>query len=98
MKATRITEQVCPYCKAHHDAATMATGNKKGGPSPQGFTICFACGEICQFNDELQMCHPDPTELEDMERRQPEDYLLMLTAQALIKFRAGGAKDDVGYV
>jgi hypothetical protein len=51
MKSHETPEDFCPSCGSRANAATGVDHEKK--PKPEDFSICFACGAINQFDQQL---------------------------------------------
>ena len=48
-----VPPSVCPSCGAINDAATDPTG--KAAPKPGDISLCFRCGHLCAFADDLTL-------------------------------------------
>lgn len=54
----------CPRCFAPLEAATpVASGQPSRGPAPHDLSVCLYCGEILQFDEQLQLRVPSPEEV-----------------------------------
>lgn len=77
----RVPPSVCPNCGDVHDAATAADGSG-AMPEPGDFTICFNCGDINRYDDNMQRLHVDPAALDTFD---DETRVAVLDAQRQVK-------------
>lgn len=50
---TEMTPSPCPGCGVVNDMATSAGG--KNRPSPGSISICFRCGHISAFSEDMRL-------------------------------------------
>lgn len=51
MKTTKLGTDYCPSCDGILDTCTSTDGEEV--PSPGDVTLCFYCGEVLQFTDDM---------------------------------------------
>jgi hypothetical protein len=63
MKDATDWPSTCPFCRARHDAVTLASGGKQDVPVEGDVTLCFTCGQFCVFDATGGLRVPTPGEL-----------------------------------
>jgi hypothetical protein len=58
-----IKKSPCPNCGTKNDR-TAPFGHTSGSPQPGHFTVCFSCGGINIFAEDLSVRKPTPEELD----------------------------------
>ena len=72
----------CPECESVLDAATI---NEDGAvPSPGDWSVCFECGAILRFTDDLRMRLAEDTDLASTDDETREH---LTRAQAYVRLR-----------
>jgi hypothetical protein len=87
---TRLAPDHCTACKALCTAATV-TDVAEAVPEPGHFTICFECGHIMVFGEDLRL--RDPTAAECWEIAGDKNILAAQKARVQVqelRRRAGG--------
>lgn len=75
----------CPNCKRKLDAVTGVDHEEQ--PQPNDVSVCFYCGAINQFNDELELV-PLPEEvLEYIKENETQNYDIIMEVVSRIKSR-----------
>jgi hypothetical protein len=81
--AVRVPETSCPHCGHRLDAVSMV-----GRPTPQptngDFTVCIGCGEVLQFDFELNLTRVSPMEIALLDGSEARD--LQLTQRIVRRF------------
>ena len=78
-ETTDLPDSPCPTCKR---ILNRASAEKMAIPEPGDVTLCFRCGEILIFADNMHLRLPTQVELWGLEA-QPEtwEYLKMMQAK-----------------
>jgi hypothetical protein len=76
----------CPSCKTELDEATCIT-DENARPEAGDISICFSCGEINQFDNDLNLVILPSSKLTRIRLENPEDYELIMDAVIMIKAR-----------
>jgi hypothetical protein len=63
MLTTIVKKSSCPTCGKVFDSATCATGNE--APKPGDVTVCFGCGMILVFTEDMGVRPMTPSERAD---------------------------------
>lgn len=72
----------CPHCAY---GAECATGVRTDAtPKPGSINLCFGCGELSLFDDELKLRMPTVTELLEMQRDK-EGWAELMHLQTVVK-------------
>lgn len=67
-RTAKLEPHQCPACGYAMDAATNAEPGVDITPSPGSASICFRCGALAIYTDELQLRAPAAEELADIKR------------------------------
>lgn len=51
---------ICPHCGQRFECATAL--QQEGGPGPGDVSICWTCGELAMFDDEMRLRAPTAEE------------------------------------
>jgi hypothetical protein len=82
----RTPVSLCPHCGVPVDAATpediMNEGRK---PSPKDLSICFTCGGMCVYQDDLTLRALTDEELEKIKEKDLRTYKIMMDCSKKIK-------------
>lgn len=70
----RVPPSACPKCGDVHDAATAADLSD-AVPESGDFTVCFNCGSINRFDDELHVQQVDQEALDSLDAETREMVL-----------------------
>lgn len=81
--AVRLPPSNCPYCNRVNDGASVVD-EPNLMPQPRDFSVCFGCGQILQFGFDLSLQKHTSQDLEQLRKKEPVTYKLLLTAQAHI--------------
>jgi phage FluMu protein Com len=76
----------CPSCNAELDSATCITDND-AKPEAGDISICPSCGEINQFDNDLNLVILPSSKLKRIKLENPEDYEIIMDAVIMIKSR-----------
>lgn len=76
----------CPCCGSVLNAATNTDGSSSG-PEKDDITVCFYCGALLLFNEDLTTREAPDGYLEDIRAEDPEQYALILDIIIKIKAR-----------
>lgn len=78
---TKINDDICPNCKSVLNACTGV--NSEQNPSPGDITICFYCGSVLKFSDDMTLVEPTIDDYVAM----PKDGLfeIIMIQQQIIK-------------
>lgn len=80
-----MKENRCPECNGKTDAATSIEGDYK--PSGGDISLCFHCGAINQFSNDLSIVPIEAGLMEHIKEDDPENYKMIMKAVNLIKNR-----------
>ncbi len=64
MKTTRVPASVCPVCGKANNAAS----NGQDRPKPNDVSICWYCGHLMIFADDLKLRQPTVAEVAELSR------------------------------
>lgn len=81
------SENICPGCNRQSDAATPVEGDGDIIPKEGDITICFYCGCISDFNEDLSIKKIAPERLALFELIDPESYQMIIATRASILLR-----------
>jgi len=84
-KDHKIKKSLCPFCEFPLDGASQVNGDNL--PKPRDVSVCYKCGNISVFDDDLNLRRPTPKE----EREFESDQTIIETQKAV--FRAAVAFD-----
>lgn len=79
MQTTRLEMNYCPSCGKELDAATSV--EKEARPKPGDISICFYCGSINTFQEDLKLQQMGPQEyfdLPDEVQRSIQSYVRLI--------------------
>lgn len=78
---TKIDDDICPNCKSVLNTCTGV--NSDQNPSPGDITICFYCGSVLKFNDDMTLLELTTEDYVTM----PKDALfeIIMVQQQIIK-------------
>lgn len=76
----------CPNCKRKLDAQTCVT-EEGATPNAGDIAICFYCGEINQYDDDLNLEVLPTSKLKRIKLENPEDYEVIMDAVIMVKSR-----------
>lgn len=65
-KTSRVPGNVCPACKHPMDAATST--DRPAKPKPDDVSVCFECGQVLLFNEDLTSRIPSQKEMIELQR------------------------------
>ena len=84
MKIISIPEVKCPNCG---ETYTMATASVGAPPKPLSgnWAMCFHCGELLTFNQNLAATIPPPEQLDGLKQRNPTLYNQIMAIQATLR-------------
>ncbi len=83
--ATRLPPSLCPHCGYFADAASPSDQNPGAVPKPGDFTLCFRCGEVLHFDDQMRMAALPFGKLEAARLDDPGFVAAMETTSRKIK-------------
>ncbi len=81
---TILPDDRCPSCGHVLDAATSCKGNTREAPSPGDVALCFACGEVLYFDEQL---HNKLMPRDVFERLDPDFQEFIRVGQEVIRER-----------
>ncbi len=80
----------CPACGENFGAATNVTSTQP--PPPGAFSVCFYCGALLRFRDDLTTRIASPEELAELCEREPEAWRALIKTRIAVLARAPGRK------
>jgi ribosomal protein L40E len=80
-------DSICSRCGNHFDRATSATPTAPK-PLPGSVSICYRCGALGIFNDNLTVRRPTPEELEELEQSEKVQRVLQAFWEAKRQMKA----------
>jgi len=85
MAQGRIDKITCPSCKVENDGFT-SLDDDDSKPSDNDISICFHCGAICKYTNNLTKLELiDVAELEDVRKTDPIAFRQLVMATDKIK-------------
>lgn len=69
MTTTMIPPQKCPYCKK--EIGTTVSISEEDATSPGQIAICYYCGEVSKFDENMYLVKLEPAELIKILREKP---------------------------
>lgn len=63
----------CPVCHAPLDAASGKPGQGDARPRPGDFSVCFRCGEVFVFQEDMKCRSADLNDLMSLDEKFRED-------------------------
>lgn len=81
MKTVRIKEIRCPECQMTYNLAAHFGVAKQ--PQPGHFALCFFCGELLVFDQEMKAILPTSEQISELEKKVVWPHLV--SAQAMIR-------------
>lgn len=89
----RTEPNKCPSCSKTLNACTNTSGSSE--PEPGDFTLCLYCAAICCFTESLSLRLATPTDLRELDFKQPEMLgLLLRTKEEVERFKAEREKAE----
>ena len=90
---TRITPSVCPTCFVSLDAADEIVNecgivNSTDAPTPGDIAVCFYCGAINEYDDDLHLRPADPANITNAALVVQRSVRLAIIARAKHLIRA----------
>lgn len=76
----------CPECNYISDAT--AGLNCEDEPNVGDISICFKCGAITEFDEDLQLIEMSDEKLSQIKKESPEDYQMLIDAVIMIKAKS----------
>lgn len=83
-----MKDNKCTDCGVLTNAATDLQGDAT--PSKDDISLCFYCGAINQFDEDLNIVEMPEEVLEDIKANEPETYSLLI--DAVIKIKANNKR------
>jgi hypothetical protein len=75
-KTVKMPTQQCLYCLARIDSSSPKPGNDAPTPGDGDVTVCFLCGGLMVFTNELKLRLPTP-----------QEFVLLIADEDVMKFR-----------
>lgn len=84
---TRIPDQTCPYCGRNIGATMKTKDTDQRPPEPGDLSLCFYCGEVAKFDNNMILIKLEPEELIKVLRENPyiNNYHKKILAMGRIK-------------
>lgn len=80
--STAIPVSECPTCHYRMDRTSAASG--EGIPRKGDISVCFKCGAVMQFDENLKMISLGEDALLDLKMKYPKEYGELRKVQSAI--------------
>lgn len=79
-----IPPSPCPACQTMLDSATSLR-DKKDKPDKHTLTVCFSCGELLRFDNDMKHERIPESMLREIKKEDPDSYGLLMHAQEAVR-------------
>lgn len=77
---------ICSNCH-HAIESNTEVGGDSHLPTPGAISICFYCGQVCVFNDDLSLRKITEEEMDDLRANDHAVYKLIMEAVEAIRLK-----------